>query len=193
MGAYLGGVRVRTRADGTADCVVQPPRHGTVRHARAALRAEGGICPQRFRGTLRLLGDSETRRRKTCATHRVQILHKRGSGGRQDTRSRKKNDAEALEQALAYKKALSRRPDGNHEITATVVEVCGSVGYNGFNLPFCDERRKSPAVTPQRSLKAWKNLFLDLKPHCAAMASIFRTGFFSSVFAFSSRASRIRP
>ena len=44
-------------------------------------------------------------------------------------------DAETVEQALAYKKALARRPDWNHEIAVTVVEVCGSEGYNWFDLP----------------------------------------------------------
>ena len=44
-------------------------------------------------------------------------------------------DAETVEQALAYKKALARRPDWNHPIAVTVVEVCGSAGYNWFDLP----------------------------------------------------------
>ena len=43
-------------------------------------------------------------------------------------------DAETVKQALAYRKALARRPDWNHEIAATVVEVCGSAGYNWFDL-----------------------------------------------------------
>ena len=43
-------------------------------------------------------------------------------------------DAETVAQALAYKKALSRRPDWNHEIAVTVVEVSGSAGYNWFDL-----------------------------------------------------------
>ena len=43
-------------------------------------------------------------------------------------------DAETVEQALAYKKALARRPDWNHEIAVTVVEVCGSAGYNWFDI-----------------------------------------------------------
>ncbi len=43
-------------------------------------------------------------------------------------------DAETVEQALAYKKALARRPDWNHEIAVTVVEVCGSAGCNWFEL-----------------------------------------------------------
>ncbi len=43
-------------------------------------------------------------------------------------------DAETVEQALAYKKALARRPDWNHPIAVTVVEVCGSAGYNWFEL-----------------------------------------------------------
>ena len=43
-------------------------------------------------------------------------------------------DAETVEQALAYRSALARRPDWNHPIAATVVEVCGSAGYNWFNL-----------------------------------------------------------
>ena len=44
-------------------------------------------------------------------------------------------DAETVEQALAYRKALARRPDWNHSIDATVVEVCGNTGYNWFDLP----------------------------------------------------------
>ena len=44
-------------------------------------------------------------------------------------------DAETVEQSLAYRKALARRPDWNHEIAVAVVEVCGSVGYNWFDLP----------------------------------------------------------
>ena len=43
-------------------------------------------------------------------------------------------DAETVEQALAYRTALGRRPDWNHPIAATVVEVCGSAGYNWFDL-----------------------------------------------------------
>lgn len=35
---------------------------------------------------------------------------------------------------LAYRTALGRRPDWNHPIAATVVEVCGSAGYNWFDL-----------------------------------------------------------
>ena len=42
-------------------------------------------------------------------------------------------DAETVEQALAYRTALGRRPDWNHPIAATVVEVCGSAGYNWFD------------------------------------------------------------
>ena len=44
-------------------------------------------------------------------------------------------DAETVAQALDYRKALARRPDWNHPIAATVVEVCGSAGYNWFDLP----------------------------------------------------------
>ncbi len=44
-------------------------------------------------------------------------------------------DAETVEQALAYRKALARRPDWNHAIGVTVVEVCGNAGYNWFDLP----------------------------------------------------------
>jgi hypothetical protein len=47
---------------------------------------------------------------------------------------REKPDAETVQQALDYRKALARRPDWNHEIAATVVEVCGSAGYNWFDL-----------------------------------------------------------
>ena len=43
-------------------------------------------------------------------------------------------DAETVKQALDYRKALARRPDWNHEIATTVVEVCGSAGYNWFDL-----------------------------------------------------------
>ena len=43
-------------------------------------------------------------------------------------------DAETVEQTLAYRTALGRRPDWNHPIAATVVEVCGSAGYNWFDL-----------------------------------------------------------
>ena len=43
-------------------------------------------------------------------------------------------DAETVEQALAYRTALGRRPDWNHPIAATVVEVGGSAGYNWFDL-----------------------------------------------------------
>ena len=48
---------------------------------------------------------------------------------------REKPDAETVGQALAYRKALARRPDWNHVIKTTVVEVCGSAGYNWFDLP----------------------------------------------------------
>ena len=44
-------------------------------------------------------------------------------------------DAETVAQALAYREALARRPDWNHPIKATVVEVCGDEGYNWFDLP----------------------------------------------------------
>ena len=44
-------------------------------------------------------------------------------------------DAETVEQALAYRKALARRTDWNHPIAVAVVEVCGSTGYNWFDLP----------------------------------------------------------
>ena len=43
-------------------------------------------------------------------------------------------DAETVEQALAYRKALARRPDWNHSIATTVVEVCGNTGYNWFDI-----------------------------------------------------------
>lgn len=35
---------------------------------------------------------------------------------------------------LRPKRFLARRPDWNHPIEATVVEVCGSAGYNWFDL-----------------------------------------------------------
>jgi len=43
-------------------------------------------------------------------------------------------DAETVAQALAYRQALTRRPDWNHEIAVAVVEVCGNAGYNWFDL-----------------------------------------------------------
>ena len=44
-------------------------------------------------------------------------------------------DAETVDQALAYRKALARRPDWDHPILTAVVEVCGNTGYNWFDLP----------------------------------------------------------
>ena len=44
-------------------------------------------------------------------------------------------DAETVKQALDYRTALARRPDWNYPIDVTVVEVCGSAGYNWFDLP----------------------------------------------------------
>lgn len=44
-------------------------------------------------------------------------------------------DAETVEQALAYRKALARRPGWTHPIAVAVVEVCGNTGYNWFDLP----------------------------------------------------------
>ena len=44
-------------------------------------------------------------------------------------------DAETVRQALDYRAALARCPDWNHPIDVTVVEVCGNVGYNWFDLP----------------------------------------------------------
>ena len=35
---------------------------------------------------------------------------------------------------LAYREALARRPDWNHSINVTVVDVCGNTGYNWFDL-----------------------------------------------------------
>ena len=43
-------------------------------------------------------------------------------------------DAETVEQALAYRNALARRPDWNHDIRVAVVEVCGNAGCNWFDL-----------------------------------------------------------
>ena len=43
-------------------------------------------------------------------------------------------DAETVAQALAYRKALARRPDWNHEIRVAVVEVCGNTGCNWFDI-----------------------------------------------------------
>ena len=48
---------------------------------------------------------------------------------------RKNPDVETVEQALAYRTALARRPVWNHSIDATVVEICGNTGYNWFDLP----------------------------------------------------------
>ena len=47
---------------------------------------------------------------------------------------RKKPDAETVKQALDYRTALARRPDWDHPIDVTVVEVCGNTGYNWFDL-----------------------------------------------------------
>ncbi len=44
-------------------------------------------------------------------------------------------DAETVKQALDYRTALARRPDWDHPIDVTVVEVCGCEGYNWFDLP----------------------------------------------------------
>ena len=44
-------------------------------------------------------------------------------------------DDETVRQALAYRKALARRPDWSRPILAAVVEVCGNAGYNWFDLP----------------------------------------------------------
>ncbi|MBR0056763.1 MAG: PD-(D/E)XK nuclease domain-containing protein [Kiritimatiellae bacterium] len=43
-------------------------------------------------------------------------------------------DAETVRQALDYRAALARRPDWRHRVATTVVEVCGSGGYNWFDL-----------------------------------------------------------
>ena len=43
-------------------------------------------------------------------------------------------DAETVQQALAYRKALARRPGWGHPIKVAVVEVCGNTGYNWFDL-----------------------------------------------------------
>ena len=45
------------------------------------------------------------------------------------------SDAETVKQALDYRKALAHRPDWDHPIMTAVVEVCGNVGYNWFDLP----------------------------------------------------------
>ena len=44
-------------------------------------------------------------------------------------------DAETVEQALAYRVALARRPDWDRPIKSAIVEVCGNAGYNWFDLP----------------------------------------------------------
>ena len=43
-------------------------------------------------------------------------------------------DKEIVDQALAYRTALARRPDRDHPILTAVVEVCGNTGYNWFDL-----------------------------------------------------------
>ena len=43
-------------------------------------------------------------------------------------------DKETVDQALAYRTALARRPDWDHPILTAVVEVCGNTGYSWFNL-----------------------------------------------------------
>ena len=43
-------------------------------------------------------------------------------------------DKETVDQALAYRTALARRPDWDHPILTAVVEVCGNTGYNWFDL-----------------------------------------------------------
>ena len=45
------------------------------------------------------------------------------------------SDAETVKQALDYRKALAHRPDWDHPSMTAVVEVCGNVGYNWFDLP----------------------------------------------------------
>ena len=57
------------------------------------------------------------------------------AAGKGKVLGRTEPDAETVEQAFAYRKALARRPDWNHPIAVTVVEVCGSTGYNWFDLP----------------------------------------------------------
>ncbi len=57
------------------------------------------------------------------------------AAGKGKVLGRTEPDAETAEQAFAYRKALARRPDWNHPIAVTVVEVCGSTGYNWFDLP----------------------------------------------------------
>ena len=47
---------------------------------------------------------------------------------------RKEPDEETVEQALAYRTALARRPDWDHPILTAVVEVCGNTGYNWFDI-----------------------------------------------------------
>ncbi len=57
------------------------------------------------------------------------------AAGKGNVLGRSEPDAETVDQAYAYKKALARRPGWNHPIAATVVEVCGNSGYNWFDLP----------------------------------------------------------
>ena len=57
------------------------------------------------------------------------------AAGKGNVFGRSEPDAETVDQAYAYKKALARRPGWNHRIAATVVEVCGNSGYNWFDLP----------------------------------------------------------
>ena len=47
---------------------------------------------------------------------------------------RDKPDKETVEQAQHYSKALARRPDWNRPIETAVVEICGNIGYNWFDM-----------------------------------------------------------
>ncbi len=58
-----------------------------------------------------------------------------GAAERGKALGRNTPDAETVEQAIAYRTALARRPDWNRQIDVAVVEVCGNAGYNWFDLP----------------------------------------------------------
>ena len=58
-----------------------------------------------------------------------------GVNGVRNALGRDAPDKETVDQALAYRTALARRPDWDHPILTAVVEVCGNTGYNWFDLP----------------------------------------------------------
>ena len=78
------------------------------------------------------------------ALAKVRQYIERGSWSSSTSRTRRRRggkvlgrdepDKETVDQALAYRTALARRPDWDHPILAAVVEVCGNTGYNWFDL-----------------------------------------------------------